>query len=462
MHQALSYRVWVRIRKMHKKSTKRIKITTNVLRIIALSCIGILLVVEPVRATTISDLEKQKEELEEQRRQADEQRRQEQQNYNNASGRVSSIQSDVDEVAEEIDEIDAALVETLASIEMIEEDIAAKEDQIEETTKELDAAIATEQAQYEAMKLRIKFMYEKGDTTYLQILLESQNFSDMVNKVEYVEKLYEYDRKLLLDYQAAREAVEALKEKLEEEKSELEAQEHELKEEKESLEIILAEKQEAYDNFEVQLAQAKQEAAIYKANIRKQNDEIKRLEAEAAQKQSEIDAAKQAEEEARRAQELALQNEAAQNTSNNSSGSSSGSSGSSSGGGSSGGNYASASSYSGTGSKGQQIANYACQFIGNPYVPGGTSLTQGADCSGFVWRVYKDFGYSVPRTSYPLRSTGTGVSYSEAQPGDIMCYAGHVGIYIGNGQIVHASTQRTGIKITHATYKEILSVRRVV
>ena len=215
MHQALSYRVWVRIRKMHKKSTKRIKITTNVLRIIALSCIGILLVVEPVRATTISDLEKQKEELEEQRRQADEQRRQEQQNYNNASGRVSSIQSDVDEVAEEIDEIDAALVETLASIEMIEEDIAAKEDQIEETTKELDAAIA--------MKLRIKFMYEKGDTTYLQILLESQNFSDMVNKVEYVEKLYEYDRKLLLDYQAAREAVEALKEKLEEEKSELEA-----------------------------------------------------------------------------------------------------------------------------------------------------------------------------------------------------------------------------------------------
>lgn len=428
------------------------------MRTIVLLCIGIFLVVEPVRATTISDLEKQKEELEEQKREADERRRQEQANYNNASGRVSSIQSDVDEVAGEIDEIDAALVETLASIDMIEEDIAEKEDQIEETTKELDAAIATEQEQYEAMKLRIKFMYEKGDTTYLQILLESQNFSDMVNKVEYVEKLYEYDRKLLLDYQAAREAVEALKEKLEEEKAELEAQEHELTEEKESLEIILAEKQEAYDNFEVQLAQAKQEAAIYKANIRKQNDEIKRLEEEASKKQSEIDAAKQAEEEARRAQELALQNEAAQSSSNNSSGSSASSAGSSS----SGGNYASASSYSGTGSKGQQIANYACQFIGNPYVPGGTSLTEGADCSGFVWRVYKDFGYNVPRTSYSLRSTGTGVSYSEAQPGDIMCYAGHVGIYIGNGQIVHASTQRTGIKITHATYKEILSVRRVV
>lgn len=113
-------------------------------------------------------------------------------------------------------------------------------------------------------------------------------------------------------------------------------------------------------------------------------------------------------------------------------------------------------------SGGQAVVDYACQFIGNPYVPGGTSLTQGADCSGFVWRVYKDFGYTVPRTSYGCRSAGSGVSYSEAQPGDIVCYAGHVGLYIGNGQIVHASTQRSGIKITTATYKEILTVRRIV
>ena len=118
---------------------------------------------------------------------------------------------------------------------------------------------------------------------------------------------------------------------------------------------------------------------------------------------------------------------------------------------------------SGGGSElGAAVANYACQFVGNPYVSGGTSLTQGADCSGFVWRVFQDFGVSVPRTSYSLRSSGSGVSYSEAQPGDVVCYAGHVGIYIGNGQIVHASTQRTGIKITNATYKEILSVRRIV
>lgn len=418
----------------------------------------------PAAAASISDLEREKKALEEQKKEADARRRQEQQNYNNASGKVNSIQSEADEVAGEIDEIDAALVETIASVGMIEEEITQKEDQIEETTAQLEEAQAVERQQYEAMKLRIKFLYEKGDTTYLEIILSGKSFGDIMNKVEYVEKLYEYDRKVLGDYQQAREAVEVLKQRLEEEMAELEAQQHELLEEQESLEIILEEKQALYDDYEVQLARARQEAAIYKANIKKQNDAIRKLEAEAANKESEIEAARKAEEEARRAQELALQRQAQEqsdggqdssSSDDSSSGGSSGSSGKSSG-------YASASSYSGSGGKGQQIASYACQFIGNPYVPGGTSLTEGADCSGFVWRVYQDFGYSVPRTSYSLRSTGTGVSYSEAQPGDVICYAGHVGIYIGNGQIVHASTQRTGIKITHATYKEILSVRRIV
>lgn len=421
---------------------------------ILISLAMMLFVVEPVCATTISDLEKEKEKIEQQKREADERKKQEQANYNNASGKVNSIQSEVDEIGEEIEEIDAALVETLASVEMIQEEITNKEDQIEITTADYEEAQAVEREQYEAMKLRIKFMYEKGDATYLQLLLESGGFGEMINKVEYVEKLYEYDRKLLEEYKIARQAVEDLKQQLEDEKSELEAQQHELEEEQASLELLLAEKKESYDNYEDQLIKAKQEAAVYKANIKKQNDEIKKLEAASAAKQSEIDQAKKAEEEARKAQEEALRRQA---ESNSSSGSSSGNSGSSS----SAKSYASAASYSGSGGKGQQIANYACQFIGNPYVPGGTSLTQGADCSGFVWRVYKDFGYSVPRTSYSLRSAGSEVAYSNAQPGDVVCYAGHVGIYIGNGQIVHASTQKTGIKITNATYKQILSVRRI-
>ncbi len=449
---------------------------------ILLSLLMVVWTAQPVLASSVSDLEKEKQELEQQKKDADAKRQQEQQNYNKAAGKASSIEANANEVAEEIDEIDAALVETIASVEMIEEEIGEKEEQIEETTRECEEAMAVEQEQYEAMKLRIKFMYEKGDSTYLEILLSGKSFSDIINKVEYVERLYEYDRNMLEKYQEARKAVEDLKAKLEEERAELEAQQHELEEEKESLEIILEEKQAQYDNYEVLLAQARQEAAVYKANIKKQNEAIRKLESEAANKQSQIDEAKRLEEEARKAQELALQRqaemEAAQRNASENSSETSGVSNSGNGGSSeksssqkedssassssSSSGYASASSYSGSGGKGQQIANYACQFIGNPYVPGGTSLTEGADCSGFVWRVYQDFGYSVPRTSYSLRNTGTGVSYSEAQPGDVICYAGHVGIYIGNGQIVHASTQRSGIKITAATYKEILSVRRIV
>lgn len=432
---------------------KRKKLTRLIA--VCMSLMMMILVVEPVRATTISDLEKQKQELEKQKEDAKNQQNEEQEKLNSVSGKIDSIQGDVDEVAGEIEEMDAALVETIASVEMIQEEIEEKKEQIEETTADYEAAKATEEEQYEAMKLRIKFMYEKGDSTYLQLLLECKNFGEMVNKADYIEKLYEYDRKMLEEYQAARMATEALKQQLEEEMSELEAQQHELEEEQESLEVMLAEKQKVYDNYEVQLTKAKQEAAIYKANIKKKTEEIRKLESAASQKQNEIDAAKKAQEEAKKVQEEALKKQEAGGASNNSS--SSGASASSSGG-----NYASASSYSGTGSKGQQIANYACQFIGNPYVPGGTSLTQGADCSGFVWRVYKDFGYTVPRTSYGCRSAGREVSYSEAQPGDIMCYAGHVGLYIGNGQIVHASTQKTGIKITRATYKEILTIRRIV
>ena len=428
---------------------------------------------QSVKAASISDLEREREELERQReeaqRQQDEQRRQ----LSGISGQISSLEGNADEVAGEIEEMDAALVETIASVEIIEEEIEEKEEQIEITTQEYEQAKATEEAQYEAMKLRIRFMYEKGDATYLQLILESHSIGEMMNKADYISQLYEYDRKMLQAYQEAREATLAIKEQLEDERSELEAQQHELEEEKESLEIMLAEKQRVYDNYEVQIAQARQEAAIYKANIKKQTDNIRKLQAAASAKESEIEAAKRAEEEARKAQEEALRRQAEEEAGRQSGDSDSSSEGSAGESGSSGGsessgssgssdNYASASSYSGSGSKGQQIANYACQFIGNPYVPGGTSLTQGADCSGFVWRVYKDFGYTVPRTSYGCRSAGSGVSDSEAQPGDIVGYAGHVGLYIGNGQIVHASTQRSGIKITTATYKEILTVRRIV
>ena len=128
-------------------------------------------------------------------------------------------------------------------------------------------------------------------------------------------------------------------------------------------------------------------------------------------------------------------------------------------------NYNSASSYipaGGGSASGNAVAQFALQFKGNPYVWGGTSLTNGADCSGFVMSVYKNFGVSLPHSSTADRSVGSGVgSLAEAQPGDIICYSDHVGIYVGDNQIVHASTSKTGIIVSNASYRNILAIRRI-
>lgn len=117
---------------------------------------------------------------------------------------------------------------------------------------------------------------------------------------------------------------------------------------------------------------------------------------------------------------------------------------------------------SGGSGAGSSVANYALQFVGNPYVYGGTSLTNGTDCSGFVMGVYANYGISLPHSSGAQRGAGYDVGgLANAQPGDIVCYSGHVGIYIGNGNIVHASTAATGIKVSNASYRNVLSVRRI-
>lgn len=401
-----------------------------------LSFILCLTVVDPISATTISDL---KEDV-----------KKNQSQLKNAQQKISDAQDAQEGVEEEIDEMDQELVSLLTDIDLIEDAIEEKEEEIAQTQVDLEPAVAEKDEQYESMKIRIQFMYEKSDSSYLHIFFGSGNMGDMVNRANYVEELYDYDRKLLAEYEDTVHRVEELQDRLEEDKSELETSRTELQEGQAYLEEMLAQKRTEYENYSVMLTKAKQEAATYTARIKQETAQIKKLEEEERKRREEEERKRKEEEERRRKEQEALL--------------------ASQGGGDDDDDEEEDSDrheeekpvVSGGGGKGQDIAKFACQYIGNPYVAGGTSLTNGADCSGFVQSVYKNFGISLPRSSYAQSGVGKGVSYSEAQPGDVIYYGGHVGIYIGNGQIVHASTERTGIKITSATYRSIITVRRIV
>ncbi len=372
---------------------------------------------EPVRAATISDIRKQQQAT--------------QQALEEAEGKADALDNEQDAIEEEIGDMDTALVEIMGNITLIEEEITEKEAEIQKAQIAFDEAKASAEAQYEAMKRRIKFMYEKGDVAYVQLFIEAKSLTDMLNKTEYIEKLYEYDRELLCRYQETQQQVAELKESLETEQSELETTRFEYKSEQEQLQVMLDQKKAESANYEALIKEAKNQAAIYAETIRQQNAAIKKIQEEEARKA--------AEEAKKKAAAAAANNKTTRNTS-----------------------YATVITNATGSALGKEIASYGCQFIGYPYVAGGTSLTQGADCSGFTYAVYKSFGYTLPRNSTDQRSAGSGVDFSQAQPGDLICYSGHVGMYIGDNKIVHASSAKTGIKITAATYRPIVAVRRIV
>ena len=428
---------------------------------IAMSLVMIFTNVVNVSASPISDAKNKKKDAEKK--------------LNAINEDIEDIEDQKEDLEQEAEEYEQQLVDLLVTIQIINHDIENKEDEIETAKAEYEVALAKQEKQQWAMNKRIKYMYEKGDMNYMQILLESKKFSDAVNKSTYSEKLYAYDRYQLYLYEQTKEEVIEKQKALDEDMAELEEIKLDAVSQEEELQLLVDEYSENIENFEEQLSGAKEKASQYKEQIQKQSEQIKALEAEeqrkaleAAKKKAEEEAKRKAEEEARRkAEEEARAREEEEsgqseessdngdnNDDNNDEGNSSGSE--SSDGGSSGG------SSSGGSAKGQEIANFACQFVGNPYVPGGTSLTEGADCSGFTMAVYNNFGLSLPRSSYAQAGYGREVSYSEAQPGDIIYYGGHVGIYIGNGLIVHASTQATGIKISNALYRSIITVRRIV
>jgi cell wall-associated NlpC family hydrolase len=407
-------------------------------RIYALILTGALVLsfaAQPVisaRAATSAELKKQQSQTQSQ--------------LNNAEGEASSLQSEQSGVSSALQQKTSEIAENMAAIGVMEDEITDLESQIEVKTTEYQAAQEEEKNQYESMKKRIQFMYEKGDTNYVQLLITASSFGDMLNKAEYVDQMYDYDRKMLIKFEEAVQAVADAKKALEDEKSELETTQAELQENQSYLESQKAELQDEYDNYDDLIAEAQSDAAELRAKIKQQNSQIQTAEAEeaaaeAARKQAEADAA-------------AAAAAAAGTTTTDSTTSSEGSSTAA----------ITARTYSSAGSaSGSNVASYACQFVGNPYVYGGTSLTSGADCSGFTQSVYAAFGYSIPRTSYSQKNAGTAVdSLADAQPGDLICYGGHVAIYIGNGQIVHASTPATGIKYGYAAYRTILGIRRII
>lgn len=416
----------------------------------------------------------------------------------NTQSKLSATESKEAELEEkknsllgEIDSLDQNLVQVIAQIDILKGEISDKEGAITETKENLAEAEADRDEQYAAMKKRIQYLYENGGSdAWAQMLLEVNSITDLLSKAEYTEKMYQFDRDELEKLRDTVQQVTDLGNQLEQEKAELEEMKQAQEDQQVNLEAALEEKKAVASDYETQIANVQAQADEYRSLIEEQNAELQRIQEEEARQAAE---AKKAKEKAAKEAEAAAQRQAQQNSANTESNTNTNNNGntnnnnnnddeeeietpSNNGGG--GNNYVpepETPSYEepeeeqggGSSATGDAVVAYASQFIGNPYVYGGNSLTNGIDCSGFTQQVFAHFGYSISRTSDSQAGDGRGISYSQSRAGDIIVYSGHVAILAGDGGIVHASNSapypQGGIKYSsNALYRPYIAVRRIV
>ena len=392
---------------------------------------------------------------------AEQERRRAEEEKSRAESEAQQLEEKLGQSRQKEQALEEELVRLLALKDILESDMEELKTQIQGADRDYRQAEEKRQRQYDILKKRIQFLYEEGDITYLDILLKAKNIGDVVSQTEYFRQLYEYDQEIIQRYEKLKQEAAGKKELLEEKQSQLEVMEEENESQQKELEGFIEARKTESSSFALELEEAQARAAQAAGEVIRKTEEIRILRArqEEDRIRQEKERIRQEQESAGREPGSAGQESGGAGQASEAAGREPGGAGRESGGaGTAGGRPV--KSIGGT-EFGRNVADYALQFVGNPYVYGGTSLTGGTDCSGYTQSVYRHFGVSIPRTSGEQAGFGREIPYEEMEPGDLVCYSGHVAMYIGGGRIVHASSRKEGIKVSNdPAYRTIVSIRR--